>query len=75
MKSRFIKALAACVLPGSGLASPGHAAECIAPANPGGGWYLFSSPISIGLWIAAIAGFVAPMFMRGLLQKPQRITE
>jgi len=38
MKSRFIKALAACVLLGSGLASPAHAAECIAPANPGGGW-------------------------------------
>ncbi len=38
MKSRFIKALAAGVLLGSGLASPAHAAECIAPANPGGGW-------------------------------------
>ncbi|MCP4334667.1 MAG: tripartite tricarboxylate transporter substrate binding protein [Gammaproteobacteria bacterium] len=38
MKSRFIKALAVCVLLGSSLASPGHAAECIAPANPGGGW-------------------------------------
>jgi putative tricarboxylic transport membrane protein len=43
--------------------------------SDGDGWYLFSSPISIGLWIAAIAGFVAPMFMRGLLQKPQRITD
>ena len=41
----------------------------------GDGWYLFSSPISIGLWIAAIVGFVAPMFMRGLLKKPQRITD
>jgi putative tricarboxylic transport membrane protein len=41
----------------------------------GDGWYLLSSPIAIGLWIAAIAGFVAPMFMRGLLQKPQRITD
>jgi putative tricarboxylic transport membrane protein len=41
----------------------------------GDGWYLFSSPIAIGLWIFAIAGFVAPMFMRGLLQKPQRITD
>lgn len=37
--------------------------------------YLFSSPIAIGLWIAAIAGFVAPMFLRGLLQKPQRATD
>jgi putative tricarboxylic transport membrane protein len=37
--------------------------------------YLFSSPIAIGLWAAAIAGFVAPMFMRKLLQKPQRVTD
>ncbi|MFN7224975.1 MAG: tripartite tricarboxylate transporter permease [Paracoccaceae bacterium] len=36
-----------------------------------GDWtYLFSSPIAIGLWIAAIVGFVAPMFLRGVLQKP-----
>jgi len=41
-----------------------------------GEWtYLFSSPISIGLWIAAIVGFVAPMFLRGVLKKPQRITD
>ena len=38
-----------------------------------GDWtYLFSSGISIGLWIAAIAGFVAPMFLRPLLKRPQR---
>ena len=37
--------------------------------------YLFSSPISIGLWIAAIAGFVAPMFLRGVLKKPQAVTD
>ncbi len=37
--------------------------------------YLWSSPISIGLWVAAIAGFVAPMSLRGLLKKPQRITD
>ncbi|MCF6302724.1 MAG: tripartite tricarboxylate transporter permease [Devosiaceae bacterium] len=37
--------------------------------------YLFSSPISIGLWVAAIVGFVAPMFLRGILKKPQRITD
>jgi putative tricarboxylic transport membrane protein len=43
--------------------------------SDGDGWYLFSSPIALGLWIFAIAGFVAPMFMRGLLQKPQRITD
>jgi len=37
--------------------------------------YLFSSPISIGLWIAAIVGFIAPMFLRNVLKKPQRITD
>ena len=41
-----------------------------------GDWtFLFSSPIAIGLWIAAIAGFVAPMFLRGILRKPQRVTD
>jgi len=37
--------------------------------------YLFSSPIAIGLWIAAILGFVAPMFLRGILKKPQAVTD
>ncbi|MEM9012092.1 MAG: tripartite tricarboxylate transporter permease [Pseudomonadota bacterium] len=37
--------------------------------------YLFSTPISIGLWICAIAGFVAPMFLRGLLKRPQAVTD
>lgn len=37
--------------------------------------FLFSTPIAIGLWIAAIVGFVAPMFLRGILKKPQRITD
>ncbi|NDR58406.1 tripartite tricarboxylate transporter permease [Aliiruegeria sabulilitoris] len=37
--------------------------------------YLFSSPIAIGLWIVAVAGFVAPMFLRKVLKKPQRITD
>jgi len=37
--------------------------------------YLFSSPISIGLWVMAIAGFIAPMFLRGVLKKPQRVTD
>jgi putative tricarboxylic transport membrane protein len=42
----------------------------------GGDWtFLFSSPISVGLWIAAIAGFIAPMFLRGVLKKPQAITD
>jgi putative tricarboxylic transport membrane protein len=43
--------------------------------SDGDGLYLFSSPIAIGLWAAAIIGFVAPMFMRGLLKKPQRVTD
>ena len=36
-----------------------------------GDWtYLLSSGISIGLWVAAIAGFVAPFFLRRFLKKP-----
>lgn len=35
-----------------------------------GDWtYLFSSPISIGLWAAAVVGFVAPFFLRGRLAR------
>jgi len=37
--------------------------------------YLFSSPIAIGFWIAAVLGFVAPMFLRGVLAKPQRVSD
>ena len=37
--------------------------------------YLFSSPISIGLWVAAVLGFVAPMFLRNVLKKPPAITD
>ena len=38
-----------------------------------GDWkFLFSSGIAIGLWVAAIAGFVAPMFLRKFLKKPER---
>ncbi|GHA57493.1 tripartite tricarboxylate transporter TctA [Amylibacter ulvae] len=37
--------------------------------------FLFSTPIAIVLWLAAIAGFVAPMFLRSVLKKPQRITD
>jgi len=37
--------------------------------------YLFSTPIATGLWIAAVLGFVAPMFLRGVLSKPQRHTD
>ena len=37
--------------------------------------YLFDTKIAIGLWIGAIFGFVAPMFLRGVLKKPQAITD
>ncbi len=38
-----------------------------------GDWtYLFSSGIAVGLWIAAIAGFVAPIFLRQFLRKPSQ---
>ncbi|MEL7090523.1 MAG: tripartite tricarboxylate transporter permease [Pseudomonadota bacterium] len=37
--------------------------------------YLFSSPIAIGLWIAAIAGFIAPMFLRPILKRPDRVID
>ena len=41
-----------------------------------GEWqYLFSSAISTGLIIAAVAGFIAPMFLRRILRKPQRVTD
>ncbi|MGC1497877.1 MAG: tripartite tricarboxylate transporter permease [Sulfitobacter sp.] len=43
--------------------------------SDGDAMYLFSSPISIGLWIAAILGFVAPMFLRNVLKKPQAVTD
>ncbi len=39
-----------------------------------GDWrFLFSSPISIGLWIAAVVGFMAPMFLRNIIKKPQPV--
>ena len=38
-----------------------------------GDWtYLFASNISIGLWLAAFAGFIAPLFLRHFLQRPLR---
>lgn len=41
-----------------------------------GDWtYLFSSPIAIGLWTAAILGFVAPLFLRKVLSKPDRVPD
>jgi putative tricarboxylic transport membrane protein len=36
-----------------------------------GDWsYLIESPISLGLWLAAIVGFIAPIFLRGFFKKP-----
>jgi len=36
---KYLKQISACVLLSAGLFStPSMAAECIAPANPGGGW-------------------------------------
>lgn len=32
--------------------------------------FLFSTPIAVGLWIFAIAGFVAPLVLRKFLRKP-----
>ena len=33
--------------------------------------YLWSSPIAIGLWVAAFLGFVAPIFLRPILKRPE----
>lgn len=38
-------------------------------------WFLLSSPIAIGLWVAAVIGFVAPMFLRRFMRKPQRVSD
>lgn len=36
-----------------------------------GDWtFLFSSPIAVGLWIAAVVGFIAPIFLRSFLKRP-----
>ncbi|AXI46554.1 tripartite tricarboxylate transporter TctA [Sulfitobacter sp. SK012] len=43
--------------------------------SDGDATFLFSSPISIGLWVAAIAGFVAPMFLRRFLTKPRAVPD
>ncbi|MGR3723056.1 tripartite tricarboxylate transporter permease [Abyssibius alkaniclasticus] len=41
-----------------------------------GEWtYMFSSNISIVLWVAAIGGFVAPLFLRRFIRKPELITD
>ena len=42
----------------------------------GGDWkYLFQSGISIGFWIAATVGFIAPVFLRRIIKKPQAISD
>lgn len=41
-----------------------------------GDWtYLFGSSISIGLIVAAVLGFVAPIFLRRFLTKPQAVSD
>jgi len=61
-----------------GILLGGHMEDALRRAmvlSDGEATFLFSSPIAIGLWVAAILGFVAPMFLRGLLRKPQRVTD
>lgn len=61
-----------------GILLGGHMEDALRRAMvlSGGDWkFLFSSGISITLWVVAIAGFVAPMFLRNILKKPQRITD
>ncbi len=61
-----------------GILLGGHMEDALRRAmviSDGDYMYLLSSPIAIGLWIAAIAGFIAPMFLRKFLKKPQRITD
>ncbi len=42
----------------------------------GGDWtYLLGSGISIGLLVAAVVGFVAPMFLRRIIRKPEAIID
>lgn len=41
-----------------------------------GDWaFLFSTPIAIGLWAFAVIGFIAPIFLRTRITKPQAITD
>ena len=42
----------------------------------GGDWtYLLGSGISVGLLVAAVLGFVAPMFLRRVIRKPEAIVD
>jgi putative tricarboxylic transport membrane protein len=61
-----------------GILLGGHMEDALRRAmvlSDGDAMFLFSTPIAIGLWIAAILGFVAPMFLRGVLKKPQAVTD
>jgi len=44
-------------------------AMVLSDGNPA---YLFSSGIAIGLWIAAVLGYLAPFLLRGLIRRPER---
>ena len=47
---------------------------CRALVLSDGNWtYLFTTPIAIGFWLAAITGFIVPMFLRGYLKTPATI--
>jgi len=61
-----------------GILLGGHMEDALRRAMvlSGGDWtFLFSSGIAITLWTVAILGFVAPMFLRNVLRKPQRVTD
>ncbi|MEO0829503.1 MAG: tripartite tricarboxylate transporter permease [Pseudomonadota bacterium] len=41
-----------------------------------GDWtFLFSSPIAVALWAFAILGFIAPLFLRRFLSKPEAVAD
>ncbi|WP_371170225.1 tripartite tricarboxylate transporter permease [Aliiroseovarius sp. 2305UL8-7] len=61
-----------------GILLGGHMEDALRRAMvlSGGDWtFLFSSGIAISLWVVAVVGFVAPMFLRNILKKPQRVTD
>ena len=60
------------ILLGSNMENALRRAMTLSDGDPS---YLFSSPIAIVLWILAVLGFVAPIFMRRVIRKPQAITD
>ena len=62
MKTRLLKVLAMSAVLGSGIPTFSQAAECIAPANPGGGWDFTCRQIG------------KIMFDIGAVDKPIRVT-